>query len=113
MLKKQYVKSRTVAKVTFELPKAEVPEGIKAQSVHLVGEFNDWDTAATPMTRRKGGAFRVTLELEPGREYQFRYLVNGEHWCNDWHADAYVPSAFGGDNCIVVTPAEGSSIKTG
>ena len=28
MLKKQFVKSRQVAKVTFELPKAELPEGI-------------------------------------------------------------------------------------
>jgi hypothetical protein len=45
------------------------------------------------------------LELEPGREYPFRYLVNGEHWCNDWHADAYVPGDFGEDNCVVVTPA--------
>jgi hypothetical protein len=104
MLKKRYIKSRNVWKVTFELPEAELPEGIEAESVHLVGEFNDWDTTATPMTRRKGGLFRVMLELEPGREYQFRYLVNGEHWCNDWHADAYVPGDLGEDNCVVVTP---------
>ena len=104
MLKKRYIKSRKVWKVTFELPKAELPEGVEAESVHLVGEFNDWDTTATPMTLGKGGVFRIMLELEPGREYQFRYLVNGEHWCNDWHADAYVTGDFGEDNCVVVTP---------
>ena len=106
MLKKRYIKSRKVCKVTFELPEAELPEAIEAESVHLVGEFNDWNTTATPMKHGKKGVFRATLELEPGREYQFRYLVNGEHWCNDWHADAYVPGDFGEDNCVVVTPAE-------
>ena len=101
MLKKQFIKSRKVAKVTFEVPKSEYPEGLAAKSFHLVGDFNDWDAAATPMKRAKGGIFKTTLELEPGREYQFRYLVDGEHWCNEWHADAYAPGEFGEDNCIV------------
>jgi 1,4-alpha-glucan branching enzyme len=106
MLKKRYVKSRQVCKVTFELSKAELPEGVEPETVHLVGEFNDWDPSATPMPLRRGGIYRVQVELEPGREVQFRYLVNGEHWVNDWQADAYVPGEFGADNCVVVTPAE-------
>ncbi len=104
MLKKTYVKSRKVSKVTFELPKAELPESIKAERIYLVGDFNNWDPTATPMKRGRQSAFRATLDLEPGRAYQFRYLVNGEHWCNDWHADAYVASGLGHDNCVVVTP---------
>lgn len=105
MLKKQYVKSRRVWKITFELPKAELPVSLEVQSVHVVGEFNGWDTAATPMTRNKKGAYWAILDLEPGREYQFRYLINGEHWCNDWHADGYVATGLGEDNCIVALPA--------
>ncbi len=104
MLKKQYVKSRKVAKVTFEVPKEEIPQGLEAESLNLVGDFNNWNIEATPMKRAKGGAFRVTLDLEPGREYRFRYLVNDEHWCNDWNADAYLPGHFGEDDCVVVTP---------
>lgn len=104
MLKKRYIKSRNVSKVTFELTSDELPEAIEPEEIHLVGEFNGWDRSATPMTRRKGGVFRATLELEPGREYQFRYLVNGEHWCNDWNADAYVSGGLGEDNCVVVAP---------
>jgi len=110
MLKKQYVKSRQIWKVTFELPEDELSEGLEADSVHLVGEFNDWDTNRTPMKRGKRGVFRVMVELEPGREVQFRYLVNGEHWCNDWHADAYVPGGLGEDNCVVVTPVSGDTV---
>jgi len=105
MLKKRYIKSRGVSRVTFELSKAELPETIKVESVHLVGEFNDWDTTATPMTRGQDDVFRATLELEPGREYQFRYLVNGQHWCNDRKADGYISTGFGESNCVVIMPA--------
>ena len=106
MLKKQYVKSRQVAKVTFELARSEIPEGIKPESVSLVGEFNDWDPAATPMTySKKKKAYWVTLDLEPGQAYQFRYYVNNEFWCNDWQADAYIPTGHGDDNCLVNTPS--------
>jgi 1,4-alpha-glucan branching enzyme len=105
MLEKRYIKSRKVAKVKFVMPKDQLVEGVEAHSVHLVGDFNNWDVEATPMKqRKKDGAFYVTLDLEPGQRYEFRYLVNGEQWCNDWHADAYVPSDTGEDNCVVVTP---------
>ena len=105
MLKRQYVKSRQVCKITFELPQAELPKGVEVEVVHLVGEFNDWDRSATPMKRTSGGTYRLTLELEPGRAYQFRYLVNGDQWYNDWHADAYVLGGFGADNCVVIVPS--------
>lgn len=105
MLKKQFVKSREVTKVTFELARKEIPNDISADSVHLVGEFNDWDQSETPMTYSKNKkAFWVAVDLEPGRRYQFRYLVNGGYWCNDWEADEYVPGAFGQDNSVVETP---------
>jgi hypothetical protein len=105
MLKKRYIKSRQVWKVTFELPKAELPAGIEAKTVHLVGEFNDWDPVATPMRRSKKSVYRAALELEPAREYRFRYLINREHWYNDWHADAYAATGLGEDNCTVALPA--------
>jgi hypothetical protein len=105
MLKKQYIKSRQVYKMTFDLPKTEMPPDVEVESVHLVGEFNDWDATATPMVLRKGGVYRAMVELAPGRAYQFRYVINGELWHNDWQADAYVPSGFGEDNCVVTAPA--------
>ena len=106
MLIKQYVKSRQVAKVTFELAENELPEGAGAESVVLVGEFNDWDPAANPMKYSKNKkAYRVTLELEPGQSYQFRYFVDEQHWYNDGQADAYLPTGTGQDNCVVVAPA--------
>jgi 1,4-alpha-glucan branching enzyme len=99
MLKKQSLKTKPVVKVTFTLP-----DSIKAENAYLVGDFNDWDEKATQMKKqKKNGQFSITLELEKGREYQFRYLVNESEWHNDWNADKYVPNPFSGDNSVVTT----------
>ncbi len=97
MLKKRFFKTKDTCKVTFELP-----SGIEAKSAALVGDFNGWDAAATPMKKVKG-VWKVTLELDTGKEYQYRYLVNGTEWHNDWDADKYVPNNVDGDNSVVVT----------
>jgi 1,4-alpha-glucan branching enzyme len=98
-LQKRFLKSKPVCKVTFKLPK-QVAAG--AEAVCLAGEFNEWDTTATPMLRLKSGDFSVTLDLETDRTYQFRYLVDGERWENDPEADGYVPSEYpDAENCIV------------
>ena len=97
MLKKQFLKSKPVCKVTFYLP-----ESVEGEVAYLVGDFNEWDEASTPMTRLKDGRFKVTIDLDAGEEYQFRYLVDGE-WHNDWEADKYLPNPFSGDNSVVST----------
>jgi 1,4-alpha-glucan branching enzyme len=97
MLKKQFLKSKPVCKVTFYLP-----DSIEGDEAYLVGDFNDWNEDATPMDRLKDGRFKVTLNLDAGMEYQFRYLVDGE-WHNDWEADKYTPNPFSGDNSVVST----------
>lgn len=95
-LKKTYVKSKNVCKVTFSLPEKE------ANEAYIVGDFNAWQEQATPMKKGKGG-FSATLELEPGREYQFRYLLDGSKWANDDAADGYYPTPFhDAENSVIV-----------
>lgn len=103
MLKKRYIKSRDVCQVAFELPAAELPEGIEVECVHLAGDFNDWNPLASPMKRNTKNVYRIALNLEPGRTYQFRYVANSQHWFNAWQADAYIPNHMGEDNCVVTT----------
>src|SRR5512141_3128745 len=98
MLKKTRSTQTGKARVTFVLSSQP-----NADHVHVAGDFNDWQ-ASTPMKRQKDGSFRATVELEPGREYQFRYLVDGNNWVNDEAADGYVPNPFGADNSVVRTP---------
>jgi 1,4-alpha-glucan branching enzyme len=86
MIEKESLEKSGRVRVTFGLPSA-----LWADQVNLVGEFNDWDTTATPMTRdRKHDDWRVTVELPVGRRYLFRYLLDGRKWVNEWHADDYV-----------------------
>ncbi len=104
MFKKKFLKTK--CKVTFELPEA-VAE--RAEEVHLVGDFNNWDEQATPMEKKRGNRFSVTVDLEPNREYQYRYLINGRSWENDWEADKYVPNPFSGDNSVISTYPNGDA----
>lgn len=97
-LKKLYLKTRELCKVTFRLPKEAAPD---ATQVTLVGDFNQWDTGETPMQKMKNGDFTVTLELACDQEYRFRYLIDNSHWENDWQADKYVPNCYGSDDSIV------------
>ena len=99
-MKKRYLKSKSVCKVTFELPKDVTSS---AKRVYVVGEFNQWDMESTPMIKRKDGSFSVTLDLLKDREYQYRYLIDGTQWQNDFNADNYVPSPYGDcENSVVV-----------
>ena len=97
MFKKKFLKTK--CKVEFSVPEQIATT---AKIVHLVGEFNNWDETATPM-QKKGATFKITVDLELNREYQFRYLVNDQDWHNDWHADRYFPNPFSGDNSVVTT----------
>ena len=91
-IRKQFLKTRPVCKVTFKIPDAI---GNGATDAKVVGEFNDWSTSATPMKRQKNGIFSVTIDLETGRSYQFRYLLGQSHWTNDPEADDDLPTPFG------------------
>ncbi len=83
--------------VTFTLP-AEV----QADSVVLCGEFNEWSAETTRLEQDSDGSWRVTVALEPGRSYRYRYLLDGERWENGWQADGYVPNSYGSEDSVVV-----------
>ena len=99
-ISKQYLKSRPVCKVSFKISEAV---GNHVNTAHIVGEFNDWSTTATPMKRLKSGAFSATLDLETGRSYQFRYLLGNSQWENDADADGQRPTPFGDcQNSVII-----------
>lgn len=86
-------------KVTFTLPKEAVET---AETVALFGDFNNWDaTKSIALKKQKDGSFATSVELEKGRAYQFRFLINGKTWENAWNAEAYAPTPFGEYNSVV------------
>lgn len=79
-------------KVTFTVDKKHFPE---AENVALIGDFNGWNPAANPMKKLKSGKFSADVTLEKGRDYQFRYLLDGTTYVNDEEADRYTHSGVG------------------
>lgn len=98
-IEKKYLKTKPVCKVKFVAPKALTE---KAKKIYLAAEFNGWQFSENELTKQKNGDFATTIDLEPG-EYAFRYVLDGEHWENDFDADKYVPSGvMGVENSVVV-----------
>ena len=94
MIKSRAAKGR--ARVTFT-----VDPGAGARTAAVCGEWNGWSAGADVMRRDAGGGFSVTVGLDAGRAYRFRYLLDGQRWDNDWAADAYVRNDFGGEDSVV------------
>ena len=99
----KFLETKKVRRRTFRLPKVAATD---AKSVCIVGDFNNWNTHANPMKKLKDGDYSIELDLELGREYQFRYLIDQLKWENDRSADKYVRSVYGDcDNSVVIVDA--------
>jgi 1,4-alpha-glucan branching enzyme len=85
-------KKVTPKKVLFEFLAPE------AREVFLAGEFNNWDIRANPLKKDKGGRWRLTLPLMPGK-YEYRFLTDG-NWRNDRSCAGCVQNNFGSLNCV-------------
>ena len=97
MIKKQFVKSRNVTKVTFELP-----ADVDADAAFLIADFTGWQPVA--FDQLKSGKWKLVQEVEPESAYQFRYKVvqdGGEAYLNDPEADAYVANDKGTENAVL------------
>ncbi|MGL6269713.1 MAG: isoamylase early set domain-containing protein, partial [Chitinophagaceae bacterium] len=92
-------------KVTFILP-AE----IVANASHglLLGEFNNWDKEnGFSLKKAKDGSMKATIELQEGKSYEYRYLLDGGRWENDQTAEHYSQvQGFEIVNCVITIPVE-------
>jgi hypothetical protein len=78
----------------------------QASSVALVGDFNDWDPARSPM-RTAQGVWATTVPLAPGR-YRYAFLVNGVEWRADPGAPAARDDEFGTPSSVITVGGNGS-----
>jgi hypothetical protein len=78
----------------------------QAASVSLVGDFNDWDPARSPMQTAQG-VWATVVRLAPGR-YRYAFLVNGVEWRADPGAPAAKDDEFGTPSSVVTVGGRGS-----
>ena len=88
-IKKQYVKTKPVCKVTFSVPHKE------AQNISVVGDFNAWDIKYGVLTQLKNGTFKGVFDLNKDASYEFRYVVDGV-FINEPDSDSFKWNDFAG-----------------
>ena len=100
-LKREYSEDKSKCLVTFWLAKEAAPE---ARCIALAGTFNNWDEKSHLLSKLESGDFALTVELEAGKEHEFRFLIDETRWENAWNADKYVGSPYGDcENSVVIT----------
>jgi len=78
-----------------------VPSYVGGSYADLVAEFVSW--VPLPMDLRVNGDFVVTVRLQAGRRWRYRFLIDGERWVNDFDADEFVSHPDGGDMSVLRT----------
>jgi len=73
----------------------------QAAHVAVVGDFNGWDTRATPAIRQKDGTWVTFVSLRPGR-HVYSFVVDGTHFVNDPTAPIAPDDGYGQKNSVVV-----------
>lgn len=77
--------------------------------MRILGDFNQWSWEKGFQMKPGKSEFSTVVELEAGKDYQFRYLIDNHIWENDWKADRYVPAAFGAYNSVITLKKEAKS----
>lgn len=83
--------------VQFMLDARDVAGGT---AVSLVGDFNDWDVNAVPLTL-DNGVWSTTLPLAPGR-HVYAFVVNGKRWIADPRAPQAPDADFGRPGSVIL-----------
>ncbi len=74
--------------VTFTMPAVDC-----CDCLYLVGWFDEWDESVYRMQQADNGAWSLTLELEPGCEYQYGFRTADGRWLSDPAASSRDPGA--------------------
>ena len=104
-----------VPEVVGRVPEHTVVDGVKfvlvapqAARVSLVGDFNRWDPAATPMERTPtGGTWSVVVPLSAGR-HEYAFVVDGKQWIPDPSAPLAPVDGLGAPNSVVLVRGSSS-----
>jgi len=83
--------TRTVT-ISFHAPQAE--------KVSLAGDFNKWSAEKGLMKKESNGIWTLEVPLQPGT-YHYMFVVDGEAWVSDPHAESYRDDGFGNKNSVL------------
>ena len=88
-VKKQFVKTKPVCKVTFSV------EAKEAVTASVVGDFNNWNQREGELSKLKKGSFKGTFDIPKDASYEFKYVIDGAY-VNESEADSFKWNDFAG-----------------
>ncbi len=72
-----------------------------ASFVTIAGNFNGWNSQTTPMTKKIGGVWTITLPLEKKRKYNYMFVIDG-YWVADPDNPVTENNGNGSVNSVIV-----------
>jgi len=79
-----------------------VLEAPEAGEVSVVGDWNAWDPQANPLDDTDGdGVWRAEIQVHPGAELRYQFLIDGRTWIPDPGAPFQVDDGFGGKASVL------------
>lgn len=94
-IKKQFIKTKPVCKVTFTV------EAKEANTAAVVGDFNNWNVEEGALSKLKNGTFKGVFDVNKDASYEFKYVIDGA-FVNEVEADSYVWNEFAGSENSVL-----------
>ena len=73
-----------------------------ATRVSVVGDFNNWDANATPMSHSGSGDMWVLNVRLPRGVHMYSFVLDGSEWRPDPSAPLAADGTFGGHNSVIV-----------
>ena len=88
-IKKQFIKTKPVCKVTFTVDAKE------ATTASVVGDFNNWNPSEGELNKLKNGSFKGVFDVNKDASYEFKYFIDGAY-VNEEQADSFKYNEFSG-----------------
>ena len=95
-IKKQFIKTKPVCKVTFSV---EAKEAIQAS---VIGDFNNWNPEEGTLNKLKNGTLKGVFSIGKDASYEFKYIIDGA-FVNETESDAFLWNEFSGNENGVLT----------
>jgi 1,4-alpha-glucan branching enzyme len=95
-IKKQFIKTKPVCKVTFSV---EAKEAIQAS---VIGDFNNWNPEEGTLIKLKNGTFKGVFSIDKDASYEFKYIIDGA-FVNETESDSFLWNEFSGNEIGVLT----------
>ncbi|EIA09665.1 isoamylase early set domain-containing protein [Flavobacterium frigoris] len=95
-IKKQFIKTKPVCKVTFSV------EAKEANVASVIGDFNNWNPEEGALNKLKNGTFKGVFNINKDASYEFKYVIDGA-FVNETESDSFLWNEFAGNENGVLT----------